>query len=249
MKLPTYILLVVTIAIAGCSKEPNKPQVSNGRNVTRVYTKGELDKLILVGMSVFELTNRFGAPGSEVQVDENVAILIYSFPIETFLREGGFRLIGFDVTIRDEKVVGWSPVTSESRESIQPPDDPDSFGEQSFEMYVAIDHLTNVANRVDSEGSADASSLNASPDLEFKAKVFGGPSDGEQQGEWTVILVVSEQDASRLKTLTENNIGKRTLLVCRKRVIAAPGVHVPVASRQLMFTVKNPRVLEFLRNP
>jgi hypothetical protein len=193
--LPPYVLLFALTLTTGCGKKSRESQSQVTANATRVYTKAELDKFILPGMTVSEVTNTFGIPASEIQVKENVVILMYSFPFEAVVREGGLRLTGFDVNTRDGKVVNWSPIMGESRKTFQPGGSQGSFGEQSFQIFLAADSLTNLVTAVESEGSADASSLKASPDLAFKANVFAGNSSNERLGEQTVILVVSEQAA------------------------------------------------------
>jgi len=119
----------------------------------------------------------------------------------------------------------------ESRKSSQPGASQGLFGEQPFEIFLVTDSLTDVVSRVESEGSADANGLKMSPDIAFKARVFA----------------VSDQDAAKLKELSENNFGKRTLVACHKKVIAAPAITAPIASKQFTFTVKDSRVLESLR--
>jgi hypothetical protein len=246
--LPPYVLLFALTLTNGCGKHSSESQSQVTSNATRVYTKAELDKFILPGMSISEVTNMFGIPASQIQVKENVVILMYSFPFETVVREGGLRLTGFDVHTRDGKVVDWSPIMSESRKTFQGGEPQGSFGEQSFQIFLATDSLTDLMKAVESEGSAEASGLKASPDLAFKAKVFAGKNGNGRLGEQTVILVVSDQDASKLKDLTENNFGKRLLIVCRNKVIAAPAISAPLASRQLLFTVKDSSVLSILRS-
>jgi len=135
----------------------------------------------------------------------------------------------------------------ESRKSSQPGASQGLFGEQPFEIFLVTDSLTDVVSRVESEGSADANGLKMSPDIAFKARVFAGHSGTERSDEMTVILVVSDQDAAKLKELSENNFGKRTLVACHKKVIAAPAITAPIASKQFTFTVKDSRVLESLR--
>jgi len=157
-------------------------------------------------------------------------------------------MTGFDVHFKEGKVVTWSPIMGESKKSVQPEGHQSSFGEQSFQVFLATGNLTNVAITVATEGSADASDFKAFPDMTFKAKVFAGNSGSERPGEQTVILVVSEQDASKLKNLSEDNFGKRLLFVCRNKVIAAPAISAPLASRQLMLTVKNASILDSLRS-
>lgn len=234
---------------AGCGENAKSPESTIPAWATRPYTEQELDRLIVPGMAIGEVTNIFGPPASENQISERAVSLRYTFPLETIMRKGGLRMTGFHMDFKDGKVVAWSPIMGEFKGNFQAGGSQGSFEEQSFQVFLATGNLTNVATTVDADGSADASDLKASPDMAFKAKVFAGSSGGERPGEQTVILVVSDQDAAKLKGLTEDNFGKRLLFVCRNRVIAAPAISAPLASRQLMFTVKNSAVLDTLRTP
>lgn len=238
-----FFFLVALALTVGCRREsPSGPQ--SGQRVT-VYTEADLNRLIILGMSAVEVTNRFGVPGSATEINQDTVLLTYSFPLEP--KKQALHLAGFDIYIKNGNVVKWSPITEESRQTFQAGGSQGSFGEQSFQVFLATGNLTNVAITVDADGSADASDLKAAPDMAFKAKVFAGSSGSERPGEQTVILVVSDQDAAKLKGITEDNFGKRLLIVCRNKVIAAPAISTPLASRQLMFTVKNSAVLDSLR--
>jgi len=173
---------------------------------------------------------------------------VLRFPFKITSRAEGRHLTGFTVKMRDGKVLSWSPIIGESPDTIQPGTSQGSFGEQSFELFLVTDSLTNVLNNFEAEGQVDTSTLKITPDIAFKAKAFAGNSGNQASGEITVILVMSDQDVAKLKNLTENNFGKRTLLVCRNKVVAAPAIMEPITSKQFMFTVKDPRVLDVLRS-
>jgi hypothetical protein len=204
-----------------------------------------MNKLIAPGMSAADVTKQFGSPGSITEIGQGIVMWTYSFPIQPERTE--LHLGGFSVYLKDGKVEKWSPVMEESRKTFGAGATPGAFGEQSFRLFVANDRLTNVANAVESDGSADASSLKASPDLEFRAQVFTGSSGNERPGEQTVILVLAQQDASKLEVLTQDNFGKRLLIVCRNRAIAVPVISAPFVSRQVMFTVKGPSALSSIQ--
>jgi hypothetical protein len=247
-KLLLWIVLAFSFT-TGCNRTSTEHHTKTGQShAAKVYTEVELEKLITPGMSITDVTNRFGVPGSAVQISKGLVHFSYSFPFEVKSPEAGPYLTGFSIDIKDGRVIRWFPVTSMTGKTIQGGAPQASFGEQSFQIFLVTDSLTNVVNTVDSEGSSDANRLKTPPNLEFNAKVFTGRSGNERPGEQTVILVVSEQDASKMKDLTENNYGKRLLFVCRNKVIAAPKVSAPVASRQVLFTVKNSGVLDNLRN-
>jgi hypothetical protein len=246
--LPRILLLALVLLVGGCGENSDDRQSKVTSHATAIRSKAELDKLIVPGMTTAEVTNIFGIPDSQIQVKEGVAILTYSFPFATIIGEERLHLTGFTVNMRDGKVVNWSPITGEFRKSSQPGASQGLFGEQPFEIFLVTDSLTNMVSRVESEGSADASGVKISPDIAFKAKVFAGRSGTERSDEMTVILVVSDQDSAKLKELSENNLGKRTLVVCRKKVIAAPAITAAITSKQFTFTVKDSRVLESLGN-
>lgn len=242
--------LLISIFVAGCNQNSNELQSNaNKSRVITVYTEAELDKLIIPGMSIEDITNKFGPPGSEVQATENLTLLTYLFPSEIAKhKEGEPYLTGFGVDIKDGRVVRWSPVTGMTGKTIEPGVSQGSFREQFFEIFLVTDSLTNTLKAFDLEGSADTSALKISPNLEFKAKIFAGKNENESSNEITVILVMGDQDASKFKELTENNIGKQTLLVCHNKVIAAPEITMPINSKQFMFTVKDSRALDSLRS-
>ena len=241
--------MIALVSSLGCRRGSSEsPLPVNRSQATKVYSEAELDKLITPGMSIADVTNKFGLPGSAIQISEGMILLSYSFPFEVKKPEDGPYLTGFGIDIKNGRVVRWSPITGMTGKTIQGGGSQGSFGEQSFQIFLVTDSLTNVVNTIESEGSADASSLKASPNAVFKAKVFAGNSGSERPGEQTVILVVSEQDTSKLKELSENSFGKRLLIVCRNRVIAAPTISAPLASRQLIFTVKDSRVLDSIQN-
>lgn len=240
----------LTLACAtGCNRESGKSPITvDPSRAAKVYTEAELNSLIAPGMSIAEVTNKVGLPGSAVKLGDDLVLLTYMFPFDPKNEQGPY-LTGFGIDIKEGRVVRWSPVTGMTGNAVEAGGSQGSFGEQSFQVFLAAGNLTNVATTVDAEGSADASDLKVSPDIAFKAKVFAGSSGSERPGEQTVILVVSDQDAAKLKGLTEDNFGKSLLIVCRNRVIAAPAISAPLASRQLMFTVKNSAVLDTLRTP
>jgi hypothetical protein len=244
-----HVCLVLLVFAAGCGDKAKGPGSTIPAGATRPYTEQELGRLIMPGMGIGEVTNTFGPPASETKISEHAVSLMYTFPMEMFLKEGGIRMTGFDVHFMDGKLITWSPIMCQPQKTFQAGVAQGSLGEQSFQVFLATDNLTNVATTVDAEGSANASDLKTSPDMTFKAKVFAGDNGSERPGELTVILVVSEQDASKLKGLSEVNFGKRLLVVCRNKVIAAPAISAPLASRQLMLTVKNSAVLDSIRNP
>ncbi|MBN1548188.1 MAG: hypothetical protein JW902_16160 [Syntrophaceae bacterium] len=239
---------IALICATGCNRESTESLITVDQSrSSKVYTEAELNNLIVVGMSIAEVTNKFGLPGSAVNVGENQILLTYMFPFKAKHEQGPY-LTGFGIDIKDGRVARWSPVTGMTGKTVEAGGSQTSFGEQSFQVFLATGSLTNVVKTVDTEGIADASNLQASPDLTFKAKVFAGSAGSERPGEKTVILVVSDQDASKLKDFSEDNFGKRLLMVCRKKVIAAPAISAPLASRQLMLTVKNAAVLDSIRS-
>ena len=113
---------------------------------------------------------------------------------------------------------------------------------------LAADSLTNLASKVDSGGRADATDLGDPPNPVFSAKVLVGRNGNEPSGGQTVILVLSEQDASRLIDLTENHFGKRLVIVYRKQAVAAPVISTPTTSRQLMLVIKTGTLLDGIHN-
>ncbi len=152
------LLLCFTLAFpTGCNRKSAEPQVAaDPSRASKVYTETELNRLIAPGMSIAEVTNTFGLPGSAVKTGENTILFTYMFPFEA-KHEHDPYLTGFGIDIQDGRVVRWSPVTGMTGRTIEAGGAQGSVGEQSFQIFLAADSLTNVANIVDSDGSADAS--------------------------------------------------------------------------------------------
>lgn len=240
---PAY--LVALALVVGCHRE-SSGDFQSGHSA-RLYAEDELNELIAPGMSAIEVTNKFGAPSSTTEVSQDTVLLTYSFPLAPQRQRP--HLAGFSIYIKSGNVIKWSPIMEESRQTSQAGSLEGSSGELAFQVFLATGNLTSLATTFDAEGFADVRGLKDSPDMAFKAKVFVGNNGSERLGEQTVILVVSDQDAAKLKSLSENNFGKRLLIVCRDRVIAAPAISAPLASRQLMFTLKKSVVLDTLHTP
>jgi len=244
------LLLCVLIALAatlGCQRRSSESQtVTDKPQTVKVYSEAELNRLILPGMTTADVTNKFGS-ASAVNIMGNWILLTYMFSFEDSQKSDP-HMIGFGIDIKEGRVVRWSPVTGMTGATVQGGESQGTFDEQPFSIYLAADNsVTNIVSIVESQGSADASRLKMSPDLTFKAKVFAGDSGSGRPGEQSVILVVSDQDASKLKDLTEDSFGKRLIIVCHNKVIAAPAISSPLGSKQILFTVKDPTVLDALR--
>jgi hypothetical protein len=243
---PCFILFGL-LFVAGCGHGTNGPNSNLTPNSTKIYSKAELDKLIVPGMSKADLTNIFGNPGAEIPENDETVLLMYSFPFDVVSREQGLQLIGFTVKVRNGNVVNWSPTQGELGKTTEPAASPATFGEQPFEIFTVSDSLTNVLRVFDSGGSADMSNSTVSPVLTFTAKASAGSSTSDRPDEKTLLLVLNDQDAAKLRELTENNFAKRLLIVCRQVVISAPVVSEPISTNQVMLTVKNPHVFDAFR--
>jgi len=215
-----FMFLVALMLAIGCHRESATSIRTNGEQAGRTYTEAQLDNLIVPGMSAAEVTNKFGPPGSAIQVDQHTVVFLYSFPLDPAKEQ--LHLAGFSVHVENGNVAKWSPITSEAHNTFRGPARPGSFGELPFESYLLTDDLTNTLKTFESQATADMSTLKIVPSMVFKAKVFSGNSGLANASEKSVILVMNSQDASKLKKLSEENLGKRMLIACRGKVIAAP---------------------------
>lgn len=241
-----YFLLLWFCA-TGCDSRSRRPQINvDPSRATRIYNQQELTKLIALGMTLTDVTNTFGLPGSAVKTSEHNVMLNYMFPFKPESGPGP-QLTGFSIHIQDGRVIRWSPITGMTFDTS--PDGPvqGAPGEQLFQIFLSTDKNTNLVNAVESKGIADAGSLKGPPDLTFKAKVFSGDAGKDHPGEQSVILVLSEHDASQIKSLTETNFGRRLLIVCRNKIVLTATISVPLASKQIIFSVRNPEAVNIMR--
>jgi hypothetical protein len=232
--------IFVTLAIlCGCHGEKSGRSNSHAERSLASYTQSDLEKMIVPGMSITEVTNKLGSPGSAIPVSSNTLMLIYSLPIEETQSEVHFA--GLNIYIKDGKVDRWHPITSESRKT------PDPSGrsqrppaEKTFEVFLVTEPLTNLFKAFQAEGSASTAGLQSAPDLRFKAKVLDGGATAPGSDERFMTLVVNDADAVKVRALTEANFGKRILVAWRNRVIAAPVIREPITSNQFRIRTRDP---------
>jgi hypothetical protein len=244
-KIPIAICLLAVLLATACKRTSEGSQTTLAANSTRTFTKSELDRLIVLGTYQAELTNTLGIPDSELPAGENATILMYTYPLESADRGSGLHLTGFTVKLTNGAVAGWSPIMTEF-ENPKAGGSQRSMGEHSFKMFSPPQNLQQILGKLESEGSADATSLKT-PDIAFNAKTFVGPGN-EGSGAMTLILVLNDQDASKLGAVTKGSVGERKLLVWRDKVIAAPLISEPITSKKIMINLKDSRVLNSLQN-
>jgi len=233
------LFLVIFAVLAGCSQRATESQSGvNPAMPTRSYTEAELDKLVTVGMTFAEVTNIFGLPGSVSKVDDNVVLLNYMFRFD----ENRSGMSGFGIDVKNNRVVRWTPIIQGEGYAKQGGVPQGALGEHSFALYLVIGGLTNYVGADDSQENKNATDFKVEPDASFKAKVFAGNSV-KIAGEYDVILVIGEDDVSKLSKLIETNIGKRLFVVWHNKIIAAPLISSRLISRQFEFTVKDAKVL------
>jgi hypothetical protein len=155
---------------------------------------------------------------------------------------------GVEAFFVNNRLSHWFPIYRGPRISASPPKHPFfTSDKEKFKLFVEADSLTNSLEVFDSKGSADASDLKTPPDLVFEAKVIVGNDTSQTSTNKTMFLTINDQDVSKMKSLTQNNIGKRMLIVCRGEVIAAPVINMAIDSNKLLFPVKNTGFLDRLK--
>lgn len=142
------VLLIVLALAVGCGEQVAPNLHTAPARSTPQYTEAELNKLIVPGMTTAELTAKVGDPGSAVQVSTNLFMATYLFRFDP-QNEG---LAGFSVYIADGHVTKWSPITGDSHKTFVPGGSARSFGEQSFQLFLATDDLKNMVGTVNTEG-------------------------------------------------------------------------------------------------
>src|SRR5207247_9284212 len=98
-KLLVFLALLALTAATSCNRKSTDSKVEVGKPKAAItYTEAELNKLIMSGMSILEVTNKFGPPDSVVEVTEHTSLLTYMFPFEARKEEGPY-LTGFSLEI------------------------------------------------------------------------------------------------------------------------------------------------------
>lgn len=237
-------ILAVSTLIIGCSKRSNDGPEGRPPKSLKKYSVAELNQIITTGMPAEDVTNAFGVPGTANRISESAVLLTYRFPHTS--GEEALHVAGFSIVLQAGRVTQWSPIHQKSVRRKPPAGVGGSKGNKTIQLFVATDNRSPLVDAVRLQGYAAASELNGSADLTFSAKMFAGDAETKRPGEKTVILLLDSLDASKLRNLTETNVGRRLLVVCKSNVIAAPLISAPFVGGQVQFTAKGSAALDAL---
>jgi len=236
------------VAFSTCCTKAADLESKNGKSET-IESKAQeyLQPLLHVGESPADLVARFGNPVDKHVISSNEVCLSFSFSDRNRAAENA-GVGGFDAFFDNNRLSHWRPIYRGPRISTSPPKNPlFTSDKETFKLFVETDSLNNFLEAFDSKGSADASDVKIPPDLVFEAKVIVGNDTNQTSTNKTMFLTINDQDIPKMKSLTQNNIGKRMLIVCRGEVIAAPVINMAIDSNKLLFPVKNSEFLDRLK--
>jgi hypothetical protein len=251
----TLLTLIVLSIFASCrpkgadfeSKKGNTETIeSNAQEIER-KAQEYLQPLLHVGESQEDMVRRFGSPMHTMEISSNELCLDFLFSDQNHAAENA-GVGGFDAFFVSNRLSHWLPIYQGPR--FGAPSTEHAFfksDKETFKWFVESDGLKNTLEALDSKGSTDASDLKIPPDLVFEAKVIIGNDTSQSSTNKMMLLTISDKDVSKMKSLSENNLGKRILVVCRNVVIAAPVINEPIASNQILISLKNIEFLEHLK--
>jgi hypothetical protein len=252
-----WLALFVLLILVSCSPNKNRPeQNSNSKPETIDQRAQEMEQqaqeylkpLLRVGESPTNLVEQFGPSAREDEISSNEYCLTFFFSGRNRTAENA-GVGGFDAFFVSNRLSRWLPIYKDSvYGGSAVGTSPIILGEQTFSVFIQGDSLTSLLNTFDLEGSADASDLKSSPNIVFKARVSLGNNESLTSTNNIMTLVIGNQYVPKLKTFTEDNIGKRVMIVCHGKIIAAPFISEPLSSDQVMITVKDSRVLDILQS-
>jgi hypothetical protein len=236
MRSPIYYILIFAFAlVTHCHSQQESLSLNH-------FNSEELNKLLTPGISLADVTNRFGLPSGVIQNTQNSVLLSYlALPSEINTNEV-FPLAGFNVLIKNGHVVAWYPITTKIFNAPQFSTSTkvgDLSTEQTFKFFVEVDDLTNTLKKFDTEGTTDASNLNVLPDLTLKARVMSCSDESSNTSNQSIMLILGDPDVPKLEALTENNLGKRMLIVCHNKVVAVVRIAVPINSNKFRFQIRD----------
>lgn len=244
----TLLTLIVLVSFSACRTKAADFESKNGKSET-IESKAQeyLQPLLHVGESPSNLVARFGDPVAKNVISSNAVCLSFSFSDRNHAAESA-GVGGVDAFFVGNRLSHWRPIYRGPAIKTSPPEHPIfTSDKEMFKLFIETDSLINSLADLDSKGSADASDLKISPDLVFEAKVIVGIDTNQTKANKTMFLTINDQDIPKMKSLTQNNIGKRMLIVCRGEVIAAPVINMAIDSNKLLFPVKNAGFLDRLK--
>lgn len=240
------IVIVSLMGTVACDRDSGGGIEGGRSKAPEELTESALAEVIKEGMSLAELTDMFGPPTTSNDLGKDMSLVTWHYPNT---QKRGFYMAGFSARVSAGHIVTWSPIWGQTDRFGGGQDSQGQFGEQLFKLYVADDRFDELLRRLDRGETPSMIGSNLAPDLELKAKIFSGISGEETPPARTVILVLERGDTDALAKLVAMHVGTRLMITCRDTVIAGPEItRATGTSRQLLFTVRDAKVLEVFQD-
>jgi len=217
-------------ALAGCS-----PQQS-GKGFP---SEAALEQLVHPGMRYSELVKAVGKPSFEDAQNE-LKVLTYIAPVSNVPpRRDGWA--GFEVVLRDEKVLKWMPILAGvPGGSAQPPSPSAETSVVAREekiplkVFVVSDGQVADGRQIEIPLAGQIGQISKMPQMIITNLVSLEPL-GEPSNPGFVIQLQAS-DAKALEKLTSENVGKHLALVFGSRIVAAPLVTQPLSTGKIILS-------------
>jgi hypothetical protein len=242
----SFLMIVIFgLNCAGCQKP-------------RSFTEEEVKQFIRPGMSKSEIVQHFGKPSSEMDAGNGIITLDYLNRDEPGrLRE--YEFSGFEVFVRDEKVLRWSAVHSSTSvynpgERLQPPSKTGqpagvyintTNGIPSVSFHIVSETNTSEGIYIDTSSLPRLGYVSRKPDFlvsEIESLSQGNTTsirDGKQVNTPTLGIGLTAKDAVIFGRLTRENLGKQVLVMIAGKPIVAPRIYGIIDTGHLSLEVVN----------
>ncbi len=243
--------IVLPVLAFACRKPVDNDRPPSRASLLPYFDSNALSQVLKPGLSREEILKNFGSPTFEFPLSEGLSCIEYSRFNGAEPKEP--ELAGFQVVIKSNRLLQWSPVylqlsrpaqtpTNTGREGGSHPAEGD-LGVPALDLHgnglslflLAASRSSAEAVHVDALGTSGFVKTN--PDLTLSQIITVKKVIAQDGKSYQVLLKLSASDAEALRHFSQTNVGERVLIAAAGQVVSSPTIEGPIETPTLALTV------------
>ncbi len=254
--------VVSTVALFGCGTK-NNDTVGSRRGSEDVRTQQlirsttDLRRILLPGMKTNEIAAVFGEPRWIEDLGKARQIWHYSlpaFPADDDMK--GTYVAGVAVGITNGHLANWGCFYVGSADTSRKQDvlavDKRLGGSSTLQFFIVHNDPSGDLRFIDNERFPKLGFIGRTPSLTVRRlkevtleeRVL---SEGHNRTNWSFGIFLTEEDAAKLKAITETNISLKVLITVDNEPISAPKIRAPLETGSFIIDCEDRSLMESLK--
>jgi hypothetical protein len=251
----------------GCSSKNEVPVelrkgAANPHAPVPIRDMADLRRLLVAGMGTNQIVAVFGEPRWTEDLGKGEQVWHYGFPAFPADNEmRGSCVVGVAIGITNGLLAIWGcshvGVPSDHRvpqQQVLPSDTGQADPHEQLKVFIVSSDPTANGQFIDTERFPKVGFIPRTPNLAIhKVKEVTlderafSESEGQNRTIWSFSIFLNEEDATRLKTLTETNVSRQIVIMIRDEPVSAPRIRAPLENGVLQIECSERSVMELLK--